>query len=334
MQRLVGLQYLRGLAACAVVAYHAADRAQRPFAAGEAGVDLFFVLSGFLMWAITDEHSRPRQFLVARAKRIVPSYWIVTSVMLAGAIAGLFPAVRLTVTHVVTSYAFIPSISPSNGQAWPLLVPGWTLNYEAGFYLLFGAALCLPRNAQLRSLTVALLALAAIHPLVDDDQVALRFYSDPHILEFLGGLWLAQLWRGPVFGHARTGPALAVATLILGALALALPAEWPKAVRYGLPALASVATILAFERTRHGIPEFAPLRLMGDASYSIYLWHTLALSVTTKATAGLNLGAAAIPLHFVAGIGIGLIAYVLVEKPMMGYFHRRHDRRKEGSVTR
>lgn len=144
MKRLFGLQYLRGLAACAVVAYHAADRAQRPFAAGETGVDLFFVLSGFLMWAITDAHSRPGQFLIDRAKRIVPSYWIVTSVMLAGAIAGLFPAVRLTVTHIVTSYAFIPSISPSNGQVWPLLVPGWTLNYEAGFYLLFGAALCLP----------------------------------------------------------------------------------------------------------------------------------------------------------------------------------------------
>lgn len=74
MKRLFGLQYLRALAACSVVAYHSADRAGLSFAAGEAGVDLFFVLSGFLMWAITDATSRPARFLADRAKRIVPSY--------------------------------------------------------------------------------------------------------------------------------------------------------------------------------------------------------------------------------------------------------------------
>ncbi|MEG8025680.1 acyltransferase [Sphingomonas aurantiaca] len=116
MTRLYGLQYLRGLAACAVVAYHAADRAQRPFTVGEAGVDLFFVLSGFLMWAITDADSRPGRFLADRAKRIVPIYWIVTSVMLAGALAGLFPAVRLSVAHVVTSYAFLPRCRRATGR--------------------------------------------------------------------------------------------------------------------------------------------------------------------------------------------------------------------------
>jgi len=181
MTRLYGLQYLRGLAACAVVAYHAADRAQRPFTVGEAGVDLFFVLSGFLMWAITDADSRPGRFLADRAKRIVPIYWIVTSVMLAGALAGLFPAVRLSVAHVVTSYAFLPSVSPSNGQIWPLLVPGWTLNYEVGFYLLFGAALCLPRAVQLGMLTAVLIALAA--------------WLLPHIDEVPAGFPASLLWR-------------------------------------------------------------------------------------------------------------------------------------------
>ena len=324
MTRLYGLQYLRGLAACAVVAYHAADRAQRPFTVGEAGVDLFFVLSGFLMWAITDADSRPGRFLADRAKRIVPIYWIVTSVMLAGALAGLFPAVRLSVAHVVTSYAFLPSVSPSNGQIWPLLVPGWTLNYEVGFYLLFGAALCLPRAVQLGMLTAVLIALAAIHPLVGRDQAALYFYSDPHILEFLGGLWLAQLWRSPAFGHAATRGVLIATTVALCGLALALPAEWPKALRYGLPALSAVATILAFERRPGGIAELPALRLLGDASYSIYLWHTLALAVTAKVATTLHIAdAVAIPLHMVAGIGIGLIGYAGLEKPVMRYFHRR-----------
>ena len=325
MKRLYGLQYLRGLAACGVVAYNAADRAGRPFAAGEAGVDLFFVLSGFLMWAITDAASRPGSFLADRAKRIVPSYWIVTSVMLAGAFAGLFPAVRLTIAHVVASYAFVPAISPSNGQVWPLLVPGWTLNYEVGFYLLFGAALCLSRKVQLAALTVVLLGLAIIHPLVDSHHVLLRFYSDPHILEFLGGLWLAQAWQRRL--SAGMGPWLMGATLVLFALSLMLPHEWPKAIRYGLPALTTVAAMLAYERRPAGVPDVPALRLLGDASYSIYLWHTLVMSVTTKLAAKLHLaGASAILLHFVAGIAIGLLAYLVIERPLMRHFHRRRYR--------
>lgn len=327
MKRLVGLQYLRGLAACCVVAYHASDRAGRPFAAGEAGVDLFFVLSGFLMWAITDAASRPGPFLADRIKRIVPSYWIVTSVMLVGALAGLFPAIRLTLAHVVASYCFVPAISPSNGQVWPLLVPGWTLNYEMGFYLLFGTALCLPRRIQLGAMTIVLLALAIVHPLIDVGHVLPYFYTDPHILEFLGGLWLAQVWQGSAFGRPAAGPLLIGAALVLFVLALALPPEWPKAVRYGLPALSAVAAMLAFERRSAGVPDVPAFRLLGDASYSIYLWHTLIMSVTTKLAAKAHLtGALAIPLHFAAGIGIGLLAYLVIERPLMRHFHRRRYR--------
>ncbi len=327
MKRLLGLQYLRGLAACAVVAYHAADRAGRSFAAGEAGVDLFFVLSGFLMWAITDAASRSGPFLADRAKRIVPSYWIVTSVMLVGALAGLFPAVRLTTAHVVASYAFIPAVSPSNGQVWPLLVPGWTLDYEVGFYFLFAGALCLRRGMQLAAMTVVLLVLVSLHPLVGTGHVLPHFYTDPHILEFLGGLWLAQSWEGKAFARAAAGPMLIGAALAMFAIALALPAEWPKAVRYGPPALAGVAAMLAYERRPAGVPDVPALRLLGDASYSIYLWHTLAMSVTTRLAAKAHLvGAFAIPLHFIAGISIGLLAYVAIERPLMRHLRRRSYR--------
>ncbi|WP_242138296.1 acyltransferase [Sphingomonas sp. TREG-RG-20F-R18-01] len=327
MKRLPGIQYLRGAAACAVVLYHAADRAQVPLRIGEAGVDLFFVLSGFLMWAITDAASRPGPFLVDRAKRIVPSYWIVTSVMVAGALCGLFPAVRLTVGHVVSSYAFLPAISPSNGAVWPLLVPGWTLNYEAGFYALFALALMLPRGLQLGAMTVALLVLALAHPLVDREQVALYFYTDPHILEFLGGLWLAQIWQGRTFGRPAAGPALIALTVGLVALASVLPTEWPKALRYGAPALTCVAAMLVHERRGAGVPDVPWLRLLGDASYSIYLWHTLIISVTAKVAARLQLGAGlAITLHCVAGIAIGLLAYRCIERPIIGFFRRSGGR--------
>lgn len=247
--------------------------------------------------------------------------------MLAGAVAGLFPAVRLTIAQIVASYAFVPAISPSNGQVWPLLVPGWTLNYEAGFYVLFGAALCLPRRMQLGALTVVLLALALVHPLIDSDHVLPHFYTDPHILEFLGGLWLAQSWQSAMFARAGAAPVLIAATLALSAVALALPSEWPKALRYGLPALSAVAAMLAYERRAAGVPDVPALRLLGDASYSVYLWHTLAISVTTKLAMTFHLSAAlAIPLHFGAGIATGLLAYAVIERPMIRYFHRRRYR--------
>jgi exopolysaccharide production protein ExoZ len=327
MRRLLGLQYMRALAACAVVAYHAADRAGEPFAAGEAGVDLFFVLSGFLMWAITDAASRPAAFFADRAMRIVPSYWIVTSVMLTGALLGAFPAVQLTVSHVIASYSFIPAISPSNGQVWPLLVPGWTLNYEAGFYFLFGSALLLPRRCQLVALTFVLLVLVTLHPLVGKNHTLLYFYTDPHILEFLGGLWLAQGWRKGMFARAYLAQIMVVATLTLFAASLALPAEWPKAVRYGLPALFAVTTLLAYERRHAGIREVPALLLLGNASYSIYLWHTLAISITAKLAIDLHLAdQIAIPLHIVAGISVGLLAYLVIERPIMRTVHRARHR--------
>lgn len=326
MRRLIGLQYARGIAALGVVAYHAADRAGRPFHAGEAGVDLFFVLSGFLMWTITDADSRPGPFLLDRIKRIVPVYWIATSVFLAGAVVGLFPAVRLTAAHTLASYLFIPAVSPSNGETWPLLVPGWTLDYEIGFYLLFALALVLPRAAQLPAMITSLIALAVAHVWIAPADTTLFFYTDPHILEFLAGLCLAWVWQAGWPAGRRTGVVLALLALLSFAAFTLMPQDWPKAARYGLPALLSVAAILAFEAD-DAVPDNTPLRLLGDASYSIYLWHTLALSVSAKAASVLHLPTIiALPIHVVVGTGTGLIAYWLIERPLLDAFRRRRYR--------
>jgi len=323
MRRLIGLQYLRGLAALGVVAYHAADRSGLAFPVGKAGVDLFFVLSGFLMWAITDERSRPGSFLADRIQRILPCYWIVTSVMLGGALLGLFPAVRLTLWHVAASYLLLPAISPSNGQTWPLLVPGWTLEYEAAFYLLFGLALLIPRRFQLGLLSAALLALSLAHIWVPRDRVMVFFYTDARLLEFLSGLWLAQAWRHGFLSRVATAPLLAgSAILLLIGIPFAVPAA-PDTLLYGPPALLVVATMLTLESRAGGIPAIGPARLLGDASYSIYLWHTLAMSVTTKIAGHLHIPAvAAAAFHFLIGTGIGLAGYVLIERPIMAALKR------------
>ncbi len=123
---------------------------------GFAGVDVFFVISGFIMWSISARESRPAAFMVNRIVRITPLYWLATGVMIFGALAGLFPRVVLTPDHIVNSLLFIPHVSPSNHQVWPLLVQGWTLNYEMFFYALFALTLFAPRALQ------ALLCVAGI----------------------------------------------------------------------------------------------------------------------------------------------------------------------------
>lgn len=124
MNKLLGIQYLRALAAVAVVCFHAASKENVNFLIGEAGVDVFFVISGFLMVAITTSETSPMEFVKNRIKRILPVYWIATTVMLFGVIFGMFPNAQLELWHVIASYLFLPAISPATGEIWPLLVPG------------------------------------------------------------------------------------------------------------------------------------------------------------------------------------------------------------------
>ena len=122
------IQWLRAAAALAVLAFHLSLHLEQTWALGAAGVDVFFVVSGFIMWTVTAREQSPAAFMMNRIVRIAPLYWTATSVMVFGALAGLFPSVVLTAGHVAGSLLFVPHVSPSNGQVWPLLVQGWTLN--------------------------------------------------------------------------------------------------------------------------------------------------------------------------------------------------------------
>ena len=122
-ERIVGIQYMRGLAAFLVVVQHAntgpihLDSISPELAA--FGVDLFFVISGYIIWTTTAVTSRtPGQFWAARIIRIVPLYWIFTSLYLA--VVFLRPGVlehpSADVVHIAKSYAFVPAMHPSAGN--------------------------------------------------------------------------------------------------------------------------------------------------------------------------------------------------------------------------
>src|SRR5829696_2873445 len=148
------IQYLRGVAALMVVYTHASVQTQRyadvelPFSAhGAAGVDIFFVISGFIMWMTTigdTPTSKPLPFISRRISRIVPLYWVLTTgIVIVGLVRpDLLSSTVITVWHVLASFFFIPYPHPAdNGSLVPVLIPGWTLNYEMFFYAIFACSL-------------------------------------------------------------------------------------------------------------------------------------------------------------------------------------------------
>ena len=149
MPTILALQILRAVAAVAVVLVHAGiDLSYFGHTnvtwttRGNAGVDLFFVVSGFVMVYIASpqfgKREAPVQFFVRRLIRIVPLYWLLTT--------GYIVAKSYPLAYIAASYLFIPAARP-NGVLQPVILQGWTLTYEMFFYLLFAIAILLRRRA-------------------------------------------------------------------------------------------------------------------------------------------------------------------------------------------
>jgi exopolysaccharide production protein ExoZ len=328
----VSIQYLRGLAALGVVLFHASQRAGGAFGAGAAGVDVFFVISGFIMWTVSARRATgPGDFLLRRAGRIAPLYWTVTLLVVALDLLrpSLFPNMRLTAGHVAQSLLFLPHRDPA-GVVAPVIVPGWTLNYEAFFYVVFALTLLLRPGRRALILTAALGGLCLIGLFLPHGRwPAVDTYADPLVLEFAAGVWLAKAAAAGRLGRepAALG-AIAAGLLILTVVALtdADARGWARLAYWGLPAVLIVWGALSLEGSGR-MPALAPLKGLGDASYSLYLAHGLALSLAFKLIGGLGLPflveiALAAPFAVLAG----LACYRLVERPLLALFHGRARR--------
>jgi exopolysaccharide production protein ExoZ len=284
------VQGLRAAAALAVAFLHVthdaivADRdptgliaAANRFMPWTAGVDIFFVISGFvIVHASASLFATPggsREFLRRRLIRIVPLYWLMTTLFLGAAL--LRPAsVHGTMggpAYILASYLFLPWPRP-DGLPQPALELGWTLNYEMFFYLVLALFLRLPRlRAVLGSAAVLSLLVAAgrIHTF---DSLALRFWSDPIVLEFVLGMVLAL---GVAYG--LTLPGWLRLALVAGAcLGLHLLAETQSGWRvtsFGACGALLVAAAVTGRKPERGGPAMQTLVRLGDASYALYLCH-------------------------------------------------------------
>jgi exopolysaccharide production protein ExoZ len=317
MPVILSIQILRVVAAIGVVLVHAGDALNywghthvTWTLRGNAGVDLFFVISGFVMVYISWQHfgecSASISFFKRRIIRIVPLYWLVTTIYV---LLGHHP-----LHSIVTSYLFIPDISgPANIETIHPIVPqGWTLRYEMFFYLLFGVCIMFPRRYAVPSLCVmlAVLVLAGV-PL----------YGNPITLEFAVGAIIGVAYCKNV----RFETTVSFALIVLGLYLLVVPiGENYRLVAFGLPSGLMVAGATLGRQLGHG--RFSDhVVLLGDASYALYLIH--APIVRGVATAmrdgfGINLSntrLAYISLAITVSISLALATHIYIERPLLEY---------------
>ncbi|MBW9063779.1 acyltransferase [Rhizobium herbae] len=320
MKTIYGIQYLRAFAALAVVLFHAAEKTGHHFAIGAAGVDVFFVISGFIMWVISDRRAlTPAGFLYERVRRIAPIYWLATMVMVAGGILGLFPNLVLTTQHIAASLLFVPVRSPSTGEIWPVLVQGWTLNFEMFFYVIFALSLFLERRWRLTVVAAVFAALVLSGLVVRVQNPIFVTYTRPIMLEFIAGMFIGQAWlKGRVLGpHA--GMFLMVMA-IGGFLALQVFGLSFNEFNCGPLAVALVAGALFLEAAGW-VGRWRVFTFFGDASYSIYIWHTFAISLIAKLGGSVGLDPViTFVVAVVGGTASGSCAYLLLERPLAKLF--------------
>jgi exopolysaccharide production protein ExoZ len=320
---------LRGAAAIGVVAFHACQWSGRDFAVGAAGVDVFFLISGFVLWLSIERTSpSPRAFLGARVLRVAPLYWLATLIyaLAAWRWPALAPEVHPQAAHILLSLAFMPHIDPVGGP-FPLLPSGWTLVYEAFFYGAVAVALALPKDQRFKALA-GVLGLTSLLGLAYRD--AYTLLANPLLLEFLAGAGLARHWaRRRSGGCAPLGWRTGLIGLAAGIGALALEQAlgvqddiW-RPVLFGVPAFAILTGALALEAPlrRSGAWAWALVRL-GDASYALYLSHLLAVSAVWCLTPCWP-AETRIALSMLVALATGLGCWAWIERPMTGALRRR-----------
>lgn len=284
--QLVTIQYLRAVAALMVVIYHLQPQLQRmegfwqPGYWMMSGVDIFFVISGFIMWWTTrDAEIRPGRFMKRRILRIVPIYWALTLLYVVVLLVApsLMQTGGLDLRHAISSFLFIPAIHPVLGEPLPLVTPGWTLNYEMFFYVIFALCLLLPRQVQHYAITAALVGLVAIGFILQPANLILATYTSTLLLEFLFGVVIAEL----ILRRIALPSQVIIPVVLLGFMGLPLLNEFTtqdtRAFYWGIPAAMIVYGAVSYEM-RHKVGRNEVMLYLGAASYSIYITHQLTMS--------------------------------------------------------
>jgi exopolysaccharide production protein ExoZ len=344
-RKIDSIQVLRGLAALAVVGVHVKYKCEllfnRPvidwYNIGNIGVDIFFVISGFIMaytsirtFETMESSVNPSSknisgperknlggaisFLIKRIQRVLPLYWFYT--LCALAIFVVAPGqVNKSGGETVVFESFF--LMPTTGVY--LVRNGWTLTYEMFFYLLFaGIVFAFPRGG-FSLLVMTMVSLVLMGVAFELEGPFFKITTSPLLLEFVIGIVIYGLYAR---GHCFFIPGI---LSVLVAIALMIFANWeimqqtvPRVVLYGMPAGLITYGLLAIE-SRVRFPKF--FLLLGNSSYSLYLSHAFVLAglaaVFTKLDITRYFGTTSIGVTMVlTAIFGGLLSFWFIETPL------------------
>ena len=324
MPKLGGLQFLRALAAIMVLVGHAIAEAEHYFAVPfhldfvpwPRGVDIFFVISGFIITLSAARYmGRPIAFLQRRMIRVVPLYYFFTTLMVITFF--IFPGgpkdTIFDLGQVFSSYGFFP-YARYDGKVVPILSLGWTLNYEMFFYVLCALSLLL-RHASL-GLCLGIFFIILLGVVSEFGATIWSFWTSSIMVEFIYGILLAKTFQA---GWAI--PNMSVATgifitafMLLIALA---PTDLPRFVAAGFPAALIVAAGTLFCP-----PHFMRWQVLGDASYALYLSHRFTLRTATILLVPILpqsiLGSwAYLFCVSVLSVGVAILVHLWLERPFL-----------------
>jgi len=303
---------------------------------GYLGVDLFFVLSG---WIIVHVHGddlnhpdRTKPYLWRRFARVWPLLALLTTLKLALLLMApaLAPDAQLEPSQLITSYLLLPH------PDFPLIAVAWTLRHEVLFYALFALGIWLGRRALIAigSLWLLVILVAQLVPTVPwwfdflGNSLNLHF-----LLGCLAGVWLR---RHPETPRTSWFAILPIVLLTLGAAGVHVQLEASRWKALGHLALGSSCALLIValvQRERAGgmrVPRF--LIEYGDASYSLYLWHGFVVGglcwLWTKLPPAVQAWSVTwLVLTFLASVYSSLLLYRFVERPLVRWVQDLRGRR-------
>lgn len=342
------IQALRGLAVLAVMLFHV-QGIERKYSGdyllpdalqlGAAGVDLFFLISGFIMMTVTRSlqpgSNTALHFLLQRGIRIYPLYWLVSALLLAVLLLkpDMFRNLPDYPSYIPLSFLLLPQ------PDLPLLSLGWTLIHEMYFYAVFSLLLLLPAHTHLPAIALWSACSLAGWLLLQPSQAEAWLYllANPLNLEFAAGCAIA------VILHRRSlpCPALLLALGILGAAGSwyfwsegspeGFPLGGARVACFLLPAALILAAAVQLEA---GGTLFYPLlQRIGDASYSLYLTHILFLSLGGKiwqiygdASSPVD-NLLCLPLLLAVALLGGMAFHWMIEKPLLAWLRAAAQRR-------
>jgi len=358
-KKIFSLQILRGLAAVLVVHNHAIhhtinfkeDSFQKDFFflehIGAVGVDIFFVISGFIITITSSNYVRnhgAKDFLIKRLIRIMPVFYLLSLLEIIFRVTGIKGG-NLSWATTVKTIILLP-IFDHGKYVFPFISAGWSLSFEFYFYLIIALSLFLFKKSFIISSCSFMIGLIGLGFFTHDIKSQLfKFITNPIAIEFILGCIIAKIYQS-TFNPSKKF-SLAVAILGVTGILLTLflgcddidKAEYildgdnslKRLFLWGIPSALLVYGFISFEASRWSEQRsFASLiaLLIGDASYSIYLIHGFSLHLINKiwTVFHLSLPDVYIILGTLVSVLIGIVFYILCEKRLTQLLNRRYTK--------